>query len=347
MFFLKSMSADVKLNLAHTIKVIVAVLLSFLVANLLPGQHGSWIVISTVVVMMAHASLNAQYEKALSRIFGTLIGGGLGTFILFFHPNMAIDVFFLILATTLFCYIRIKNLLSQYAVVLGLITYTLLVMNPAASWQLGFVRVGEIMVGITISLLVSVFIFPISSRKMLLLYLDKNWQALHDYAERILVNRISRDGDKSLRSLEQKILQRHNTIEELYSAKTIFKKYQPGKKIHLLIRYQLGIYRYVTVLDIVTHQYLIEDESLIEMDEIKSAYLSLVNVLTSVEEDSFPERLKEFQRKKVGLEEKVLSKDFSGQSKTTAAHTLIFSLSRIDFIVDRYYKTQKKIIETT
>jgi uncharacterized membrane protein YccC len=251
-----NIAVGTKLEIIHAIKIIIAVLLGFIAIHIDPDPHAVWIIISIIIIMMTHASVSVQIEKAISRVIGTCVGATLGIVVILMHNNLITNAIILILVTGAFYVIRLKRLLSEYAALLGLVTFTMVIVAPNATWLFGVARAGEIIIGIIISLLVSLFIYPITSNEMLKLYLEKNWQQIIAYTQKILVEDLSRNQDDAVREIEYKILQRHSNIEQLLRIKPISKRHKTQPYLILLSRYQLGIYRYITLIDVALHSHI-------------------------------------------------------------------------------------------
>ena len=280
MLKLNKLSVDAKLDAIHIIKIMVAVLIGYFIVHINPEPHATWIILSIIIIMMSHASVSVQMEKAFSRAFGTCIGAALGILVLLMHNGLITNAIILMFVTASFCYIRIKKFISDYATILGLATFVMVIVAHNADWTYGVARAGEIILGITISLLVSNLIYPISSNKMLNLYLDKNWHQLLKYTKKALLEDVSRNEDASIREMEYKILQRHSNIEKILRIKPFTKRQQTHPELTLLARYQLGIYRYVTHINIALHSQINHEPCI--SPELKDSFRRCCNTLIEI-----------------------------------------------------------------
>jgi len=142
----------------HSLRVSIACLAGFLVANLISyGHHSYWILLTIAFILKPAYSLTK--ERNVQRIVGTFIGGILGVIILLATPNKTIHFIFLVLFMIgTYSFIRIKYLVSVIC-----ITPYILILFSFLGVQfkvLAEERLLDTVIGCIIALSASYFLFP-------------------------------------------------------------------------------------------------------------------------------------------------------------------------------------------
>jgi uncharacterized membrane protein YccC len=251
MKLLNQLTITNKLNILHTFKLIVALIIGAIVLKIYHEPHDVWIIITIVIIMTAHQSLAIQINKASTRIIGTIAGAGLAIVVILLQPPFWLNLIILAIVTAAFSAVYYKKIISDYAFILGLITYGMVALNPQATWLLGVERAVEIIVGIIIALLVSAILFPIDSKIFLQLSIEKNWQLLAKLADGVILQRKNRFSSPEIIQLEQQILKQQQEVNSLLNVKTFHKAKLSDNHFRLQNRYQLAIYRYLIQLEVI------------------------------------------------------------------------------------------------
>ena len=244
-------------------KLSIALIIANLVALHLMQYKPAWIMITIIVVMLAHEAYELQYAKAISRMLATIIGALVACAVTAIHASIILQLIILTIIVFVFLWAKHNKKLQNYTVILGLVTYFMIVINQNPSWQIALERTTEILLGIIISLIVTRFIFPVSSQTVVEQDIIRQWGLLYAYAENTLQNKnLKPQRTIDAIRLEKKIITTNKNIQQLISAddkrktKRLFNNYHSRQAI-----VQFGIYRYLTTIDITTIDYYDENTS--------------------------------------------------------------------------------------
>ncbi|HXS75038.1 MAG TPA: FUSC family protein [Terracidiphilus sp.] len=167
--------------LIHAAKTSFAAALCWVIALRFGLHDGYWGAISAIIVLQSN--FGATITASRDRILGTLIGAAFGfTFSLFgtLPWNYIVAVF---LAVILCGLLGLRNS-SRLAGVT--ITIIMLVQKTGSHWLLALHRVGEVILGIVVAILVSTFVFPDRARLRLRDGLAQEFLILGSFFEAIL-----------------------------------------------------------------------------------------------------------------------------------------------------------------
>ena len=241
-------------EIIHALKAGIAVLIGYACFMIFPHNNlmPQWILITIIVVMSSNSALGTQINKSLFRILATLVGSLLAILAIS-TPNPSISVpLYLFMATTVFIFIAISYAKYSYVGSLGAITFCMITLSAAPKISLAVERTVEILLGIIISLLVSRFILPIRSVKLIKQLCFLNLTRIATLYQEVLINNKDRFYDNSVMRLEGKILESHAAQRQLQGHIKYENKQnkQNSQNIKLIIRSQTALYRYFSVLEI-------------------------------------------------------------------------------------------------
>ncbi len=154
----------------HSLKLSLAMALGFTCARLMNlPLGGAWVLITLIVVMSDNRTVGALLNKAVLRLLGTLIGAVLGMSTLYFAGNHPLVIIIeLVFCGYLLTYLGSVYKEFSYMNTMTLVTLMILLVVPESDFAIAYIRVGEIILGITIAYLISRFFFPIRSIDMFL-----------------------------------------------------------------------------------------------------------------------------------------------------------------------------------
>jgi hypothetical protein len=145
--------------LIHAAKTAVAAGLCWWVATRFGLHDGYWGAISAIIVLQSN--MGATVSASRDRILGTLIGAVLGfSFSLF--GVLPWNYVLALLASVIVC--GLLGLRSSSRLAGVTITIIMLVHSAGPRWDLALVRVGEVMLGIVVALVVTTLVFPDRAR---------------------------------------------------------------------------------------------------------------------------------------------------------------------------------------
>jgi uncharacterized membrane protein YccC len=168
--------------LQGSLRVAIGLALAVGVARAFGLSHAFWVVLGTIQVLRSNALGTGR--TAIQAVVGSAIGvliGGLFAVVAGNHPVLMwiafpIAVFGAAYAATTFSF-----LLSQAAFTINLIVVFNLI-SPAG-WQVGLLRIEDLLVGVFISLLVGVLLWPQGARRELARALASLYRSLVEYLE--------------------------------------------------------------------------------------------------------------------------------------------------------------------
>jgi hypothetical protein len=167
--------------LIHAAKTSLAAALCWGVALRFGLHDGYWGAISAIIVLQSN--FGATITASRDRILGTLIGAAFGfTFSLF--GTLPWNYILAVLLAVILCGLLGLRNSSRLAGVT--ITIIMLVQKTGSHWLLALHRVGEVMLGIVVAILVSTFVFPDRARLRLRDGLAQEFLVLNSFFEAIL-----------------------------------------------------------------------------------------------------------------------------------------------------------------
>ena len=167
--------------LIHATKTALAAALCWGIALHFGLRDGYWGAISAIIVLQSN--FGATITASRDRILGTLIGAAFGfTFSLF--GTLPWNYIFAVLLAVILCGLLGLRNSSRLAGVT--ITIIMLVQNTGSHWLLALHRVGEVLLGIVVAILVSTLFFPDRARLRLRDGLAQEFIVLGSFFESIL-----------------------------------------------------------------------------------------------------------------------------------------------------------------
>jgi uncharacterized membrane protein YccC len=150
-------------------------------ARLFGLQDGYWGSISAIIVLQSN--FGATITASRDRLMGTLIGAVVG-FAFSFFGKLPWNYVAAVLAAVTLCGLLGFRSSSRLAGVT--ITIVMLVQNASSHWAVALVRVGQVVLGIVVALLVSTLVFPDRARLRLRDGLAQEFLVLGTFFEDIL-----------------------------------------------------------------------------------------------------------------------------------------------------------------
>jgi len=167
--------------LIHAAKTALAAALCWEIALRLGLHDGYWGAISAIIVLQSN--FGATITASRDRIIGTLIGAAFGFAFSLFGTLPWNYIAAVLLAVILCGLLGLRNS-SRLAGVT--ITIIMLVQNTGSHWLLALHRVGEVLLGIIVAILVSTLVFPDRARLRLRDGLAQEFLVLGSFFEAIL-----------------------------------------------------------------------------------------------------------------------------------------------------------------
>lgn len=236
----------------HAIKYALAFVIGYFVVQLLPPGKSQWVIITIAVVMGSQIVVGDHVLKSILRGLGTLIGAAIGVIAIYLPHNHIIVLALIVILAIFFSKLSSRYSDLSYVAILGMITFGMiaLVLNP--SWHLAAMRVIDILIGITIALLVSIFIFPLKSRRAFVLQSVRNFKNIAEFINKIYLEEFNRRYDPNLIRLESKIV--NGVVKQRAIIKAMrfesVKKSNSQQNLSNIVRYSRAIYQYVVVIDV-------------------------------------------------------------------------------------------------
>ena len=147
----------------HAIKTSIAAVLSIFIYQYFNLPHGYWSTISALVVMQSNidtGSFEMTLKVASERLIGTICGAVVGLLVLFLfvlnQSEMMLAIFIIIFAFTYMTkFYKGFNLAGVTALIILLLSN-----HDSITHSFAFIRVTEILLGVVIAVMVTIFIWP-------------------------------------------------------------------------------------------------------------------------------------------------------------------------------------------
>jgi len=168
--------------LQGSLRVAVGLALAVWVARAFDLTHAFWVVLGTIQVLRSNALGTGR--TIVQAIAGNVIGvmiGGLFAVLAGNHPTVMWTAFPIAVFVAAYAATTIGFMASQAAFTINLIVVFNLI-SPAG-WQVGLVRIEDLLVGALISLVVGVFLWPRGARRELGRVLANVYRGLSEYLE--------------------------------------------------------------------------------------------------------------------------------------------------------------------
>jgi uncharacterized membrane protein YccC len=168
--------------LQGSLRVAIGLALAVFVARTLDLSHAFWVVLGTIQVLRSNALGTGR--TIVSAVAGNAIGvvvGGLFALVAGNEPAVMWTAFPIAVFVAAYAATTIGFMLSQAAFTINLIIVFNLI-SPAG-WQVGLIRIEDLLVGAAISLLVGVLLWPHGARRELARALASVFRSLVDYLD--------------------------------------------------------------------------------------------------------------------------------------------------------------------
>jgi uncharacterized membrane protein YccC len=153
----------------NSFKTALACIIGLVIIRYFQIPMGQWTIITIIVIMSAQTRLGGALQRSYARTLGTLCGASVGLLALaLFNNNHLAYGIILFLAVLFFSYIATSSSNISNAGTIGATTLAIILVNQNPGFSYAIERFIEILGGIAIALLVSVSVFPIYARKVLL-----------------------------------------------------------------------------------------------------------------------------------------------------------------------------------
>ena len=197
------------LTVVHSLKTALAIILSYILVNLLHLPSAQWVLITVIVVMSAQSNIGSYVKKSYARCIGTLLGAVYGILTLvIWRQNIYLMAIMLAIGTFIFTQLAGRKDDLSYAGVLGIITVIMIVMAEPPTIINGLMRVLDVFIGIFISAVVIFLVLPTYAQA---LYVRNLKPLLIDYADlfhQSIVQEKRRQTHASTQKLDSRILSR-------------------------------------------------------------------------------------------------------------------------------------------
>lgn len=151
-----------KQSLINSFKTVLACLLGLVATHFLHIEMAQWVVISILIVMAGQYRVGGAIKKGYARLLATVIGGSLAAITLFFFSNNLLFTYIaLFIFIFFFAYLASNSKDNTYLYAFGAVTMTIILLNPNPQIKAAYDRIIEILLGVSIAILVTRFVFPI------------------------------------------------------------------------------------------------------------------------------------------------------------------------------------------
>ncbi len=217
-----------QLRLRHALKTGIACLIGWIIMHFMHNANSQWILITIIVVMSAQLNVGSLVQKARMRFLGTVCGAAVALLTLILPGNhlSVLTPIISIAAITAFTYIAANNNDTSYLGTLGAVTVVIILLGQQPSLSTALIRISEISIGILVSLLVSIGLFPLRASRLLqktLVNLISNLQTFFTLA---LNARKHTESDQAFHQMEEQVRQQLAACRKLHQ-ETLR---EPGRK---------------------------------------------------------------------------------------------------------------------
>ncbi len=170
-------------NVRYAIKTALSIVLSYIVALFISERYAFWAPISAIIVMQI--SVAASVESSLDRILGSIYGAVLGLIAFYITPaNFLANSLGLFLVSLICASLLLINPRYRLAGIVAISVF-LNEQGDIKGMEFAWVFLLLIVVGIVVSMLVSVFLWPISAAEKLTQSLKKQYFMAADFLDEI------------------------------------------------------------------------------------------------------------------------------------------------------------------
>jgi uncharacterized membrane protein YgaE (UPF0421/DUF939 family) len=155
-------------SFVNSLKTVLACLIGLALSQLLQLDQPQWMLITILIVMASQYRLGGALLKGYARLFATILGTILASTILFlFSENLILVYFCLFSLIIVFIYLASNSKEHSYAYTLGAVTLVIIIVSSKPQFHYALDRALEILLGVITAFLVSRFVLPIKSEKLL------------------------------------------------------------------------------------------------------------------------------------------------------------------------------------
>jgi uncharacterized membrane protein YccC len=168
--------------LQGSLRVAIGLAIAVWVARTFDLSHAFWVVLGTIQVLRSNALSTGR--TVVLAVLGNAVGvavGGLFALVAGNHPALMWAAFPIAVFGAAYAATTIGFMLSQAAFTINLIVVFNLI-SPAG-WQVGLVRIEDLVVGAVISLLVGLLLWPQGARRELVRALGDAYRGIADYLD--------------------------------------------------------------------------------------------------------------------------------------------------------------------
>ncbi|MDB4876630.1 MAG: hypothetical protein JWM41_3076 [Gemmatimonadetes bacterium] len=163
LFSLRAVARADSVVLQHALRIAIVTSTAVLVTGLLHLDHGYWVTLTAVVILQPYSGATTQ--KALQRVFGTILGGVVAAGLSALFHNFA-AVLILIAIFTALCVALLPLNYGAYAV-FGAPAFVLLAESSIGDWHLAGIRITNTLIGGALALAGSRLLWPSEEWKRL------------------------------------------------------------------------------------------------------------------------------------------------------------------------------------
>ncbi len=338
-------------RLTHIIKFTLAFFSGWLVTQLFPQSRAQWIMISIAVVMGSSTVMGLQFNKALLRASGTLIGGSFGLITFLAPHNTLVYLLTLFVTAFFFGWFSQKFEKKNYVASLGMVTFFIITYNSNNSMTIACLRVIDTIIGISISLLISRFVFPVTSKSAIFNLSQSISVTIAEFADDIFIKRLQRRNNPKFLRIDSQItdamLKQRNIIDAIIfstDSREVLKK-----TTLTLLRYNRAIYHYMLFIDTALWENRLEKFTHTEiMQDAIQPFMKLFSLSLREEIES-----NDISQTKSALSNKIDhftshqdSLSYS-ESERERQHAIQFSMRRMIYCLDEVIRARNSISQKT
>ena len=201
--------------LQGSLRVAIGLTLAVWVARAFDFSHAFWVVLGTIQVLRSNALSTGR--TVLLAVVGNAIGvviGGLFAVVAGNHPALMWAAFPLAVFGAAYAATTLGFLLSQAAFTINLIVVFNLI-SPAG-WQIGLVRIEDLIVGAAISLLVGLLLWPQGARRQLARGLGSVYGGLVPYLDQAFDRLLGFEPPTAAAASRQVVLRARDRADEAF-----------------------------------------------------------------------------------------------------------------------------------
>jgi uncharacterized membrane protein YccC len=215
--------------LQASLRVAIGLALAVWVARSFGFSHGFWVVLGTIQVLRSNALGTGR--TIILAVLGNVIGvviGGLFAAVAGNHPALMWIAFPIAVFGAAYSATTIGFMLSQAAFTINLIVVFNLI-SPAG-WQVGLVRIEDLIVGALISLLVGLLLWPQGARRELARGLGSVYQSLDAYLGQAFDRVLGFDASSPADTARQVVIRARDRAGESFETFTTERGVRPSEQ---------------------------------------------------------------------------------------------------------------------